>query len=167
MKEGDTTHGRKEWTKTKEKSWILCKIYDGVSDVLKSAIHLVSVEKFPSRYKKPDSDPDADIIDAILGEMPLREKSDIANMDKNQVETLQSVFDMYIRSKSGSDASDDDFRDIMFEIWETLKKTHRIRSVNDGWTDQERLWNHWRGCEKSSGAICAYDFSAWGATLSR
>ena len=61
--------------------------------------------------------------------MPLREKSSIANMDRDQVETLQHVFDIYIRSKIGSDESEDDFNDIMIELWERLKETHRLRSV--------------------------------------
>ena len=61
--------------------------------------------------------------------MPLQEKTSIANMDKDQVENLQSVFDMYIRSKIGSDDSADDFNDVMIQLWERLKETHRLRSV--------------------------------------
>ena len=61
--------------------------------------------------------------------MPLREKSSIANMEKDQVETLQYVFDMDIRSKIGSDEPDEDFNDIMIELWERLKETHRLRAV--------------------------------------
>jgi len=32
-----------------------------------------------------------------------------------------------IRSKIGSDESEDDFHDIMVQLWERLKETHRIR----------------------------------------
>jgi hypothetical protein len=105
------------------------KIYQAVSDVLESAIHLCSVKNIPSEYQKPDTDSDNDIVSEILGEIPLQEKSSIANMDGDQVEILQSVFDMYIRSKIGPDESEDDFNDIMIELWERLKETHRLRSV--------------------------------------
>ena len=59
----------------------------------------------------------------------MREKSSIANMDKEQVEILQYAFDTYIRSKIGSDSTDDDFNDIMVQLWERLKETHRIITV--------------------------------------
>jgi len=104
-------------------------IYDAVSDVLESAMHLCSVENISTKYKKPDTDPDTDIINEILGEMPLREKSSIANMDKDKVKILQRAFDMYVRSKIDSDESEDDFKEVMFQIWERLRETHRIRTV--------------------------------------
>ena len=50
-------------------------------------------------------------------------------MDKDKLNILQRAFDMYIRSKIGSDEPDDDFENIMIELWERLKETHRIRSV--------------------------------------
>jgi len=105
------------------------KIYDAVSDVLESAMHLCSVTNSPPKYKKPDTRSDNDIIDEILEEMPLREKSSIANMDRDQVETLQLVFDMYIRSKTGSEQMDDDFNDVMIQLWKRLKKTYKLRVV--------------------------------------
>ena len=105
------------------------KIYQAVSDILESAVHLCSVENIPPKYKKPETDSDTDIINEIMGGMPMREKSSIANMDKEQVEILQHVFDTYIRSKIGSDSTDDDFNDIMVQLWERLKETHRIRTV--------------------------------------
>jgi hypothetical protein len=104
------------------------KIYQAVSDVLESAIHLCSVKSIPSNYKKPDTESGNDILSDILGKMPLLEKSSIANMDKSQVEILQQAFDMYIRSKISSDSTDDDFDDVMIQLWERLKETHRIRS---------------------------------------
>ena len=104
-------------------------IYQSVTDVLESAIHLCAVKNIPPRYKKSDTASDTDIINEILGEKPLQEKSSFANMDKDQVKTLQSVFDMYIRSKIGSESTEDDFNDIMVQLWERLKKTHKIRIV--------------------------------------
>jgi len=105
------------------------KIYQAVMDVLESAMHLCSLKNIPSKYKKPDTESDNDIISEILGEMPLLEKTSIANMDNKQVETLQVAFDMYIRSKIGTDDSEDDFNNVMFQLWERLKETHRLRSV--------------------------------------
>jgi len=104
-------------------------IYDAVSDVLESAIHLISIEKFQPLYKKPEDRSDFDIIDAILGEMPLQEKSGIANMNKDQMAILQQAFEMYIRSKTGSDCDDEEYNEIMLQLWERLQESHRIRVV--------------------------------------
>jgi len=95
-------------------------IYDAVSDVLESAIHLIRVENFQPGYKKPEDGSDINIIDAILCEMPLREKSVLANMDGDQVAILQQAFEMYVRSKGGSDPYTDDFSEIMLQLWERL-----------------------------------------------
>jgi len=102
-------------------------IYDAVSDVLESAIHLIRVEKFQPRYKKPEDGSDIDIIDSILGEMPLREKSGIADMNKDQMAILQQAFEMYIRSKTDPDTDDEEFNEIMLQLWESLQENHRVR----------------------------------------
>ena len=105
------------------------KIYQDVMDVLESTVHLCSVKTTPSNYKKPDTGNDIDIVNDIIGEMPLLEKAPLANMDEKQVEILQQAFDMYVRSKIDSNATDDDFNDIMIQLWERLKDTHKIRIV--------------------------------------
>jgi hypothetical protein len=105
------------------------EIYQAVFHILESTVHLCSVKNIPPKYKKPDTGNDSDVINEILGEMPLREKSSISNMDREQVAVIQQAFDMYIRSRIGSDGDDDDFNDIINQLWENLKETHKIRAV--------------------------------------
>ena len=67
------------------------------------------------------------IVDEILAQMPLEEKVSLANMKKKDVEVLQGVFDLYIRSKV--DPDDEDYENIMNELWSRVRKTHRLRVV--------------------------------------
>lgn len=48
-------------------------------------------------------------------------------MKQKDVEVLQGVFDLYIRSKV--DADDEDYEDIMHELWKRVRETHRLRIV--------------------------------------
>ncbi len=75
---------------------------------------------------KPSQDT---IIDEILSEMPLEERVSLANMKKKDVEALQGVFDLYIRSKMDSDSGDKEYARIMNEIWMKLQEIHRLRIV--------------------------------------
>jgi hypothetical protein len=59
--------------------------------------------------------------------MTLEERVLIANLNEEDVDALQGVFDLYIRSKV--DSEDEDHENIMHELWERLKKTHRLRVV--------------------------------------
>ena len=59
--------------------------------------------------------------------MPLEEKVSLANMKKKDVEVLQGVFDLYIRSKV--DSEDEGYEHIMHELWKRVRKTHRLRIV--------------------------------------
>jgi hypothetical protein len=67
------------------------------------------------------------IVDEIISELPLKEKMSFANMKKEDVEVLQSIFDLYIREKIGLE--DVEYEDLMNELWRKLKKTHRMRIV--------------------------------------
>ena len=67
------------------------------------------------------------IVDEIISELPLEEKVSLSNMDKEDVEVLQSVLDLYIRSKI--DPEDKEYTVIMKALWEKLQKTHRLRVV--------------------------------------
>ncbi len=69
------------------------------------------------------------IIDEIISEMPLKERTAIANMDENDVEVLQSVFDLYARRRIDSKIEDKEYADIMNELWERLRETHLLRVV--------------------------------------
>ena len=68
-------------------------------------------------------------VDEIISELPLKERTGIANMNEEDVEVLQRVFDLYVRRKIGSETEDDEYSDIMNELWERLKETHRLRIV--------------------------------------
>ena len=67
------------------------------------------------------------IVDEIISEMSLEDKVYLANMVRKDVDVLQGIFDLYMRSKD--DFDDDDYENIMHELWERLKKTHRLRVV--------------------------------------
>ena len=67
------------------------------------------------------------IVDEILSEMPLEERVSLANMKQKDVEALQGVFDLYIRSKV--DPEDEDYENIMHELWKRVRETHLLRVV--------------------------------------
>ena len=70
-----------------------------------------------------------DELAQIISELPLKEKTAIAKMDKEDVEVLQRVFDFYVRRKMDSDLGDEEYANIMTEIWMKLRETHRLRIV--------------------------------------
>ena len=76
---------------------------------------------------KPSKDNISQIVDEILVEMPLEEKVSLANMKKKDVEVLQGVFDLYIRSKV--DYEDEEYTDIINELWKRVRETHLLRIV--------------------------------------
>jgi len=56
------------------------------------------------------------IINETISELPLKERTDIAYMNKEDAEILQRTFDLYVRRKIGSKTEDDDeYSDIMNE----------------------------------------------------
>ena len=77
--------------------------------------------------KKQIKDTVYQVVDEIISEMPLEERVSLANMKKKDVEVLQGVFDLYIRSKI--DADDEDYEHIMHELWKRVRETHRLRVV--------------------------------------
>ena len=74
--------------------------------------------------KKPPQDT---IVDEILSEMPLEERVSLAHMKQKDVEALQGVFDLYIRSKVESE--DMEYEDLMNELWKRVRETHLLRVV--------------------------------------
>jgi hypothetical protein len=77
--------------------------------------------------KKHLQDTISQIVDEIISELPLRERTSLANMKREDVQVLQSVFDLYVRNKI--DPEGEECTDIMDEIWKRLWKTHRLRVV--------------------------------------
>ena len=76
---------------------------------------------------KPSQDTISKIVDEILSEMPLEGRVSLANMEKKEVKVLQGVFDLYIRSKV--DPEDEEYENIMHELWNRVRETHRLRVV--------------------------------------
>ena len=76
---------------------------------------------------KPSQDTISQIVDEILSEMPLEGRVSLANMEKKEVKVLQGVFDLYIRSKV--DPDDEEYENIMHELWNRVRETHRLRVV--------------------------------------
>ncbi len=66
-------------------------------------------------------------VEEILSELPLKEKASMANMDREAVQVLQSVFDRYIKNKTGAES--EEYTDIMKALWERLQETHKLRAI--------------------------------------
>ena len=77
--------------------------------------------------KKQTQDNISQFVDEILSEMPLEERISLANMEKKEIKVLQGVFDLYIRSKV--DPEDEEYENIMHELWKRVRETHLLRVV--------------------------------------
>lgn len=69
------------------------------------------------------------LVDEIISELPLQDRISFTYMNKEDVAVLQSVFEFYIRRKVGAEFNDQEFNDIMNELWKRLRETHRLRVV--------------------------------------
>jgi len=69
------------------------------------------------------------IVDEIISELSLQDRVSMTDMNKEDVAILQSVFERYIRSKLGSEFEDEEFNNIMHELWSRLRETYRLRIV--------------------------------------
>ena len=67
------------------------------------------------------------IVDEITSELPLQDRMSVTHMDKEDVAVLQSIFELYIRRKIGSEF--EEFGNIMNELWKRLRETHKLRVV--------------------------------------
>jgi flagellar motor switch protein FliG len=67
-----------------------------------------------------------EIVDELLDDLPLQEQVIIANMSEFDVSVLQTVFGKYINALVGTD---DDPDEILVQLWERLRKTHKLRVV--------------------------------------
>ncbi|MES0447943.1 MAG: hypothetical protein ABUJ92_15520, partial [Desulfobacterales bacterium] len=68
-------------------------------------------------------------IDEIISKLPLKERVSIANIDKKHIEILQSIFELFILEKTGSEIEDEEYNNIMNELWKRLQETHKLRIV--------------------------------------
>lgn len=86
--------------------------------------------KHDSKDINNDSSPVDEIIEEIISELPLKERVDIANMNKEDVEILKDVFNKYVRGKTDTELDDSEYTNMMNKLWSKLQKTHKIRIVN-------------------------------------
>ena len=66
-----------------------------------------------------------DVIKEIISELSLRDRVVLANLSAEDIDVLESIFDMYIGIKTG--LADGDREYIMKGLWATVKRTHRLR----------------------------------------
>ncbi len=67
------------------------------------------------------------IVDEIINELPLQDRISIAHMKKEDVEVLQGVFELYIRSKVGHEFDDEEYKVVINKLWDQLRETHLLR----------------------------------------
>ena len=80
-----------------------------------------------SKMTKASQDIIEQIVDEILSEMSLEDKVSLANIQEKDVKVLQGVFDLYMQSKI--DPEDEEYENIMHELWNRVRETHRLRVV--------------------------------------
>ena len=69
------------------------------------------------------------IIEEIISELPMKERVAIANMNKEDIEILKNVFNKYVRGKTDTEVDDSEYTNIMNNLWEKLRQTHKLRVV--------------------------------------
>jgi len=82
-----------------------------------------------SKYINSELSPADEIIEEIISELPLKERVEIANMKKERLEMLKSIFNKHVRGKSDTEADDSEYTNMMNKLWSKLQKTHRLRVI--------------------------------------
>ena len=85
--------------------------------------------KLDSKGINNDISPVDDIIEEIISELPLKERVELANMNRETVEILKNIFDKYVRGKTDTEVDDNEYTDMMNNLWSKLQKTHKLRIV--------------------------------------
>ncbi len=106
------------------------KIYQKVSYIIEGVYYLGLVKAIISEIMTTDPLIVEDFVKEIVSELSFKERATIAHMDEEDVELLQDVFNMYIKSKTGVESDDHyEYTVIMKMLWEKLRKTHKLRVV--------------------------------------
>lgn len=138
------------------------KIYKATMDILESAYYLSQVENraftLDSFYQTPPKDRSSspqihtktvnDAVELLNTEMPLKDRTTVANLTKNELASLNLTLGIYIRNQlfqkganlellaSCSHVSENEHLSesaaafvIIEKLWEELRKTHRLRIV--------------------------------------
>ena len=105
-------------------------IYQKVSYIIEGVYYLGLVNAIMPEIMTTDPLIVEDFVKEIVSDLPFKDKAIIAHMDEEDVELLQHVFNMYIKSKTGVESDDHyEYTVIMKELWNELRKTHRLRVV--------------------------------------
>ncbi len=78
--------------------------------------------------EKPDPEVTESVVAEILADLPLREKSTIANMNAIELDTLQTILDRYVEGKG---VRIRDGKGVMKAVWNQLRESHRLKLVKD------------------------------------
>ncbi len=105
-------------------------IYQKVSYIIEGVYYLGLVNAIMPEIMTSDPLIVEDFVKEIVSDLPFKDRATIAHMDEEDVELLQDVFNMYIKSKTGVESDDHyEYTVIMKELWKELRKTHRLRVV--------------------------------------
>jgi len=69
----------------------------------------------------------SEIVDEIIEDLPLAERVLIANINEIDIQVLQEDLGRYVQGKIQDDP--DDFKNVIFEVYERLRDTHKLRVV--------------------------------------
>lgn len=138
------------------------KIYKATMDILESAYYLSQVENraftLDSFYQTPPKDRSSspqihtktvnDAVELLNTEMPLKDRTTMANLTKNELASLNLTLGIYIRNQlfqkganlellascshvsENEHLSESDAAFVIIEkLWEELRRTHRLRIV--------------------------------------
>ncbi|MCP3954442.1 MAG: hypothetical protein GY697_19835, partial [Desulfobacterales bacterium] len=76
--------------------------------------------------EKPDPEETKSIVAEILEDLPLREKSIIANMNAIELDTLQTILDRFVEGKG---IRIRDGKEVMKTVWNHLQESHRLKLI--------------------------------------
>ena len=127
------------------------EIYDKAGLLLKTVIYLMNVETYLPEPSMPLTDAPGSVdeaVERIMEQLPLRERTEIAYLDENELFRIQGTLGEYIQNRFGlpfdnnalmtscrNFAGREDMSEkqaaalIIRELWKTLRKTHILRRI--------------------------------------
>lgn len=99
-----------------------------IVDIIESVYYLC-ITRYPLADAS-DSSMVEKVVNEIISEMSLKEKSSIAKMNEDTIDSLASVFRPHIKNKIGVEPEDEnEYSLIIRTLWEKLQSTHKLRIV--------------------------------------
>ena len=108
------------------------RIYQDTVFLLKRVFKLLFRGDMLPYYQKDEpikTTADADLVDEIISQLPLKDRVSIANMDKADVKDIHHFFNTYIRGKIEPESGGGEYNTIMNDLWERLREAYRLRIV--------------------------------------